>query len=102
MSLEEVTVEITPPPAIVVELTSGPQGPAGPPGTDGDLHYTHNQMVALTTWTVTHNLGKVPSVTVIDSAGSVVEGDYSPDPLDSLNKMTLSFSVPFAGKAYFN
>jgi hypothetical protein len=47
------------------------QGPPGPPGTlqvgTGDAFFSLDQQVALATWTVAHNLGKYPSVTVIDS-----------------------------------
>lgn len=66
---------------------------------DGDKHYTHTQAVPSDTWEVTHNLGKYPSVEVVDSAGSVVVGDYKN--IDT-NTMLLTFSGAFAGKAYFN
>ena len=64
-----------------------------------DKNYIHNQNVASATWVVTHTLGKNASVTVVDSAGTVVQGqvDY-----DSLNQVTLTFSGAFSGKAYFN
>ena len=66
---------------------------------DGDKHYTHTQTIPSDTWEVTHNLGKYPSVEVVDSAGSVVVGDYKN--IDT-NTMLLTFSGAFAGKAYFN
>lgn len=48
---------------------------------------------------ITHNLGKRPSITVIDSAGDEVEGDYSyPD----FNNVSISFSAPFSGKVILN
>lgn len=48
---------------------------------------------------ITHNLGKRPSITVIDSAGDEVEGDYSyPD----FNNVTISFSASFSGKVILN
>ena len=64
-----------------------------------DKNYVHDQNVASATWVVTHNLEKNASVTVVDSAGTVVQGqvDY-----DSLNQVTLTFSGAFSGKAYFN
>jgi hypothetical protein len=81
----------------------GPSGPPGPSGGDvegsGDLNYLHTQMSASTSWSVTHNLGKYPSVTVVDSAGDVCEGDI--DYL-SVNTLTLTFSAAFAGVAYLN
>lgn len=48
-------------------------GPVTP--TTGDEHYLHQQAVAASLWTITHNLGFYPSVTVIDSAGTQVEAD---------------------------
>lgn len=48
---------------------------------------------------ITHNLGKRPSITVIDSAGDEVEGDYRyPD----FNNVSISFSAPFSGKVILN
>ncbi len=64
-----------------------------------DKNYVHTQSSASATWVVTHNLNKNASVTVVDSANTVVIGqvDY-----DSLNQITLTFSGAFSGKAYFN
>lgn len=64
-----------------------------------DVHYTHDQISASATWTVTHNLGKCPSVTVVDSSGAVVIGDIVHD---SINQLTITFSGAFSGKAYLN
>ena len=61
--------------------------------------FIFNQGVAATTWNVNHNLGKFPSVTVIDTANTVVNGEY--EYIDS-NNITLKFSAAFAGKAYLN
>lgn len=65
----------------------------------GDKHYQHNQTTPSATWTVTHNLGKLPSITVMDSAGNVVEGDYENV---SVNQTILTFSGAFSGIAVFN
>jgi hypothetical protein len=56
-------------------------------------------MVWGTNGIVTHNLGKFPSITVIDTANTVVTGEYTY--IDS-NNVTLKFSAAFAGKAYLN
>jgi hypothetical protein len=64
-----------------------------------DKHYTHNQGVASDTWTITHNLGKMPSVSVTDSAGTQAVGEIS---YVSLNQLIVYFTVPFSGKAYLN
>lgn len=99
---ERIVVEI--PETIVTVLTVGEQGPQGirgepgPPG-DGDLNYVHTQSSASSLWSVAHNLGKFPSVTVIDSGNNVVFGDVV---YVDLNNITISFSAGFGGKAYIN
>jgi len=61
--------------------------------------YVHYENTPNIEWTVTHNMNKYPSVTVVDSAGSIVEGavDYL-----SLNSCRITFCGAFSGKAYFN
>src|SRR4051812_5301207 len=61
--------------------------------------YIHVQSVASSSWTITHNLGRFPSVTIIDSGNSVVEGNR--EYIDS-NTILLTFSGAFSGKAYLN
>lgn len=83
---------------------SGPQGPKGEPGDPGevlyaDLSYVHNQSVASDTWTINHGLRFIPNITVVDSAGSVVEGSYT-YPNDTT--IVASFSGSFSGKAYLS
>tara|TARA_R100000935_G_scaffold6246_1_gene13727 strand:+ start:14 stop:697 length:684 start_codon:yes stop_codon:yes gene_type:complete len=65
----------------------------------GSPTFEFNQVVPATTWTITHNLGKFPSITVIDSGNTVVNGEYTY--IDN-NKIVLEFSAAFAGKAYLN
>jgi hypothetical protein len=65
----------------------------------GDLNFTYVQGVASTTWNIQHNLGKFPSITVIDTANTVVTGEYT---YDNINNVTLTFSAAFAGTAYLN
>ena len=50
-------------------------------------------------WTITHNLGKYPSVTIVDDKNEVVVGaiDYV-----STNQVTVSFNSPFDGCAFLN
>lgn len=66
---------------------------------NGDKTYTHTQSVPASTWTVEHDLNKLPSVHVFDSTGEEVYGDISYDDLDNV---TLTFSGAFSGKAIFN
>lgn len=65
----------------------------------GSLRHTHDQGVANTTWTITHALPYYPNVTVVDSAGTKVEGD-----IQYVNSTTiqLTFSGAFSGKAYLS
>ena len=64
-----------------------------------DQTYTHNQSGASSTWTITHNLNKFPSVTVIDSANTVIIGQVA---YSSVNQVTITFKSATGGKAYLN
>tara|TARA_R110002020_G_scaffold224265_1_gene433754 strand:+ start:52 stop:375 length:324 start_codon:yes stop_codon:yes gene_type:complete len=64
-----------------------------------NAHFIHVQNDASTSWSVTHNLKKYPSVVVVDSAGTVVIGSVT---YNSTSAVTLSFENAFSGKAYFN
>ena len=61
--------------------------------------FIFNQNTVATTWNIQHNLGKFPSITVIDTGDTVVTGEYTY--IDN-NNVTLTFSAAFAGKAYLN
>jgi hypothetical protein len=61
--------------------------------------YTHTQVSASATWTITHNLNCFPSVTIVDSAGTVVFGDIE---YISANAVRVTFVAAFGGKAYLN
>lgn len=75
----------------------GPQGLQGPPGPT--LAYTHTQNITSNIWTINHNLGIKPNVSVIDSAGTNVEGDVAwPD----TNTVVVSFSSAFTGQAFLS
>ena len=84
-------------PATSIEVgTSGPQGPSGD---IRDLAYVFTQSVASATWNINHGLTFIPSITIVDSAGSVVEGDYS---YPNENTVIATFVGEFAGKAYLS
>jgi hypothetical protein len=93
---------------LALTLVGGPTGPQGPPGTPGmpgapgaggDLAYVHTQGAASASWVVPHNLNKFPSVSVVDSGGSVV----LPDVLyTDANHVTVQFGSATSGKAYCN
>jgi hypothetical protein len=63
------------------------------------LRYTHTQVAALSTWAIAHNMGYMPSITVIDSGGNEVEGSIVYNSTDTL---TLSFSAEMSGTAYLS
>ena len=54
----------------------------------GDITYTHNQSSVSNTWTITHNLNRFPSVTVVDSADTIVYGTVV---YNSANQLTITF-----------
>jgi len=60
---------------------------------------SHTQTTAATVWTVNHGLGFIPNVTVVDSAGTVIEGSYN---YPNENTIVLTFAGAFSGKAYFS
>jgi hypothetical protein len=61
--------------------------------------YTHNQASASAVWEITHNLGRFPSVSVVDSGGTEVFGEVQ---YLSSNTLRVVFTAGFAGKAYLN
>lgn len=61
--------------------------------------YIHDQGIASTTWTITHNLNRRPSITIVDSAGTVVQGKRF---YVNENIVIVTFNSPFTGKAYLN
>lgn len=73
--------------------------PVSSGGGGGDLNYLFTQSVPDTLWDITHNLGKFPSTTVVDSSGNVVYGDVQHLTPDHLQ---VSFSAGFSGQAFLN
>jgi hypothetical protein len=58
--------------------------------------YEHVQSAPATTWTIAHNLGFKPAITILDSAGSKIETDIQH--IDNMTA-TSTTSFPFAGTA---
>ena len=82
--------------AFVVSLgTSGPQGGLS----IENVAYVFTQKSPSTIWEITHGLQFIPSITVVDSAGSVVEGDYA---YPNENTLIATFIGSIAGKAYLS
>jgi hypothetical protein len=67
--------------------------------TVGRVSYEHTQGSASSSWVVNHNLGFKPNVTVVDSAGNIVEGEIS---YTNSNSITVSFQSAFSGYAYLS
>lgn len=59
----------------------------------------YNQVALASTWVITHNLGKYPSVDIVDSGGNIVWPDIQ---YTDTNTVTVVFASPTSGKAYFN
>jgi hypothetical protein len=65
----------------------------------GGSSYTHKQSTANTQWTVNHNLGKKPSIHIVDESNTEVIGEitYIDD-----TQVVLSFNIAIKGEAYCN
>jgi hypothetical protein len=103
------TVTVSPPvgstsASTVVDVgaaTTGPQGATGPqgvPGASGGF-FTFTQASPASTWTIAHSLGYRPNISVVDSAGSQVEGNTV---WTDINNLTITFSGAFSGVAYLS
>jgi len=61
--------------------------------------FIFTQGVPATTWNIQHNLGKFPSVSVVNNNDLLMNGEITY--IDN-NNITCNFSAAFAGKAYLN
>lgn len=66
---------------------------------NADKTFVFEQGVPSLEWVITHNLNKYPSVTIVDSAGSVVFADI--EYIDE-NTCVVAMSAEFSGKAFLN
>lgn len=64
-----------------------------------DFAYHHTQGAASALWDIGHGLGFYPNVTVLDSAGSTVEGELEHI---SQYRLRVTFSAPISGNAYLS
>jgi hypothetical protein len=62
-------------------------------------NFVFDKQVAASVWVVVHNMGKFPSVSIVDTANDQVEGEVR---YNSNNQLTITFTAPVAGKAYLN
>lgn len=61
------------------------------------VRHVHTQGTASTTWSITHALGGYPSVTIVDSAKTVVYGEIN---YTNTSQVVVNFSSAFSGYAY--
>ena len=61
--------------------------------------FVFTQGIPATTWNIQHNLGKFPSVSVINNNNVIINGEVTY--IDN-NNVQLNFSAGFFGKAYLN
>lgn len=64
-----------------------------------DYEYNEQFPVAASTWEINHNLGRFPSITTVDSAGSEITGAVT---YNNENKITVVFNSATSGNAYLN
>jgi len=67
-----------------------------PPAADTFIYV---QNVPATVWNITHTLNKLPSVMVVDTGNTVVQGEIT---YTDNSNITINFTAGFAGKAYLN
>jgi len=84
----DITKIIEPPAIVLHDITD--QAP---------IAYSHIQMIPDDEWIIHHNLNFHPKVTVVDSAGTIVEGEIR---YNNRNTMTLNFASAFSGNAYLS
>jgi hypothetical protein len=89
-------------------LTLAPQGAVSTVGNNvislapfgsRSFEYVEDFSSATDTWVINHNLGKYPSVSTVDSAGSIINGAIT---YNNENKITVVFTSATSGKAYLN
>jgi hypothetical protein len=61
--------------------------------------YTFTQVVPAAVWTINHNLGAFPSVTLTDQLGNTMLAQIQ---YVNSNQVVVTFSQPVAGTAYLN
>lgn len=76
-----------------------PKGDTGAPGLTQTIAYTHAQGAVSQLWIVNHNLSFQPSVQVVDSAGTTIEGVVN---YNSSTQLQVEFSNAVSGTAYLS
>lgn len=85
---------------ILQSAVIGPPGPPGPPGGGtGSGTYEHNQASPSALWTINHNLGFRPSITLLTTGGVEFEAEIGHV---SENQAVATLTQPLAGMARCN
>ena len=66
---------------------------------EADKTFDFTQATPSATWTIQHNLNKLPSVSVVNNNNVVMYGNIT---YIDTNNLTITFSAGFSGKAYLN
>lgn len=90
-----------------IQGIQGPQGIQGIKGDKGDKGdqgtsgggITFEQQVSSSVWTITHNLGYIPAITVQNYYNTELEGSVQHL---NVNSLTITFSEPVSGYAYLS
>lgn len=64
-----------------------------------DKNYVHDQFTPAMVWNISHPLNKKVSVTITDTAGTVMEGEII---INDGSLVTIRFNSPFSGEAILN
>jgi len=104
VSQSYTTVSVTEPPkdfssVAITEQTTYVSVQATIAGTAQPQHYTHPQNEPKAEWVVYHGLNTRPSVDVVNDEGIAV---FPTIIYNGLNSVTITFSSPKSGFAYFN
>lgn len=68
-------------------------------GTGVKTSYIHEAKSESNQWTIIHNMGRFPSVTLVDSTNTVIYGVVR---YENENKIIVNFSAAISGKAFLN
>lgn len=79
---------------MIIEL-----GMQGPPGIAGGTVYTHVQSAAADVWTINHNLGRYPAITLLSPGLAEFIGEIVHT---SINQAIAYLATPYTGIAHCN
>jgi hypothetical protein len=88
IEIPDITTIVTQETLLIKDVTTNPA-----------VAFAYTQQTPSATWTIAHNLNFHPNVTVVDSAGTIVEGEMT---YVDQNNMILHFQSAFSGNAYLS